>query len=54
MTIRELIKCLKEKEADVGAEELELIVCTSKGMIIAMSVEGQAKAISDALKLFSK
>ncbi len=53
MKIDDLIACLERKRADIGETELEFVICTSDGGVIAMDVEKQAKAIKAALKFFN-
>lgn len=52
MQLEQLIKILTEERPGDQQEEVEFIIVTKKGRIIAMDVESQAKAIIKALKLF--
>jgi len=53
MTLERLIEVLQERTGDLQ-EQVEFIVVTKEGRIIAAGVETQAKAIIRGLKLFER
>ena len=55
MTLTQLIEALQRKSEVLPPNiEIEYLVCTEDGMLIAVIVDKQGKAMQSALKLFNQ